>query len=275
MGKESIIAQVDSSTEQIMRDISNGITSAISNNLQNIKDDTKVIGDIVGQTEEITKKLSGFDGLSSSLADLKAFAEESKQLSEKITPLESQLLGFHKSLDIIYTVISSVKETQSNKFAEVSKVLHDAKEENLKFSESALQSLAESKHVIQSVNEKLDSVSSSIATISEKVDTTKADLSQLIAAHAESTLQAVKNENDSTKQSIATVSQKIEEIDTFVHQRTDDLDSRIESIHTEIQTFGQQNEVNLNMLKESLEKVQVTLDIIVNLTTPFWKKWGK
>lgn len=229
MGKESIIAQVDSSTEQIMRNISDGITSAIDGNLQDIKDDTKAIEDIVERTEEITQKLSRFDGLSSSLADLKVFAEESKQLSEKISPLESQLIDLHKSIDNVHNVISSVEKTQSNRFAEVS----------------------------------------------EKVGTTKTDVSQFIAAHAESTLQAIKNENDSLKQSVTAVSLKIQEVDNYVHQRTDELDTRIESIHTEIQTFEQKNEAQLNMLKESLEKVQVTLDIVVNLTTPFWKKWGK
>ena len=275
MGKESIIAQVDSSTEQIMRDISNGITSAIGENLQDIKDDTKVIEDIVERTEEITQKLSGFDGLSSSLADLKAFAEESKQLSEKISPLESQLIDLHKGIGSIHSIISSVEGTQSNKFAEVSEVLREARDKNLSFSESAIQYLTVCKDSIKIANDKLASVLSSLMAISEKVETTKNDISQLITTQFESTFHAIKNENDNIKQSVTSVSQKIQEVENFIHQRTGELDSRIESIHTEIQTFGQQNEVQLNFLKESLEKVQVTLDIVVNLTTPFWKKWGK
>jgi uncharacterized protein YukE len=229
MGKESIIAQVDSSTEQIMRDISNGITSAIDENLQDIKDDTRAIEDIVERTEEITLKLSRFDGLSSSLADLKTFAEESKQLSEKISPIESLLIDLHESISSIHTVISSVEKTQSNKFAEVSEALRDAKENSLNFNETTLQS----------------------------------------------TLQAIRNENDRMNQSITAVSQKLKEVDTFAHQKTDDLNTRIESLHTEIQAFSQQNEAQLNILKESVDKVQVTLDVVVNLTTPFWKKWGK
>lgn len=275
MGKESIIAQVDSSTEQIMRDISNGITSAIDENLQGIKDDTRAIEDIVERTEEITLKLSRFDELSSSLADLKTFAEESKQLSEKISPIESLLIDLHESISSIHTVISSVEKTQSNKFAEVSEALRDAKENSLNFNETTLHSLTVCKDCIQLADNKLEMIMSSLMTISEKVETAKTDVSQLIAAHSESTLQAIRNENDGMNQSITAVSQKLKEVDSFAHQKADDLNTRIESLHTEIQAFSQQNEAQLNILKESVDKVQVTLDVVVNLTTPFWKKWGK
>ncbi len=314
MEKESIIAQVDYSTEQIMKDISNDITAAIGNDLQDIKDDTKAIEDIIEQTEEITNKLRGFDGLSSSLADLKAYAKESKLLAEKISPLESQLIDLHKNIgngfeqsnnktrelisgigalqsaivvgqnsvnDIfntvsnIHTVISSVEKTQNNNFAEVSEVLRDTEEKDLSFKESALQSLTLCKESIQLANDKIASVLSSLITTAEKVEITKADVSQLITANSASTLNAFKNENDSIKQSIGAVSQKLQDVDAYVHQRTNELDTRIESIYAELQVFSHQNEVQINTLKESLEKVQVTLDIIVNLTTPFWKKWGK
>lgn len=275
MDKESIIAQVDSCTEKIMRDISDGITSAIENNLQDIKDDTKAIEDVVERTEEITQRLSGFDGLSSSLAELKELAEESKGLSKKISPLESQLIDLHKSIDNVHTVISSVEKTQNESFTEVSEILHDTKEENLSFSELALQNLTLCKDSIRLANDNLASILSSLTTLSKKVETTKTDVSQFIAAYEGSTLQAVKNESDSTKRSVAALSEKLQEVDTFVRQRTDELNTRIESIHSDIQTFGQHNEAQLNMLKESMEKLQVTLDIVVNLTTPFWKKLGK
>lgn len=314
MGKESIIAQVDYSTEQIMKDISNDITSAIGNNLQDIKDDTKAIEDIIEQTEEIAKKLSGFDGLSSSLADLKAFAKESKLLAEKISPLESQFVDLRKKIgdgfeqniskvdDVITgigtmqsamaveqssvneisntvsnirTAISSVEETQSNKFAEVSEVLRDAGEKNISFNESALQSLTVCKDNLQLANGKLDSMSSSLTSITEKSENAKADVCTLITSNAESNINAMKNESNSIKQNVDAVSQKLQEVDSFVHQRTNELNTRIDSIQNELQSLGQQNEAQFNMLKESLEKVQVTLDIVVNLTTPFWKKWGK
>ena len=111
MGKESIIAQVDPSTEKIMNKISNGITNAIDENLRGIKDDTKAIEDIVERTEEITQKLSRFDGLSSSLAELKVFAEESKQFSEKIhnqdydefDDMVAQLAGNRSIFDVFHS----------------------------------------------------------------------------------------------------------------------------------------------------------------------------
>ncbi len=313
MEKESIIAQVDSTTEQIMKDISDDITSVIGNNLQEIKDDTKAIENIMEQTEEITKKLSGFDGLSSSLADLKEFAKESKQLAEKLSPLESQLLDLHKNIGYefeqsknktseviseigvlrsaliteqnsvneisntvsnIHTVISSVETTQSSKFAEVSEVLRNSEQKNNSYSESALQSLAQCKEDIKLANDKIASIISSLTPVAEKVETTKEDVSRIITANSEYN-NAMKNENHCIKNSIDAVSKKLQEVDSFVHQKTDELNTRIDSIQTEIKTLSLQNEAQFSILKESVEKVQVTLDIVVNLTTPFWKKWRK
>ena len=72
MEKKTIIAQVDYATEQIMSEISGNITSTIDYNLQDIK----------GNTKNIIDKLDDFDGLSSSLEDLKEFAKESRTLAK-------------------------------------------------------------------------------------------------------------------------------------------------------------------------------------------------
>jgi uncharacterized protein YajQ (UPF0234 family) len=43
-----------------------------------------------------------------------------------------------------------------------------------------------------------------------------------------------------------------------------------ETTHAE---FEHNTDAKLKQLSESVEKLQATLDIVVNLVTPFWKKW--
>ena len=44
-------------------------------------------------------------------------------------------------------------------------------------------------------------------------------------------------------------------------------------IKAELNNFQQASNEQFASLTESIEKLQATLDIIVNLVTPFWKKW--
>lgn len=44
-------------------------------------------------------------------------------------------------------------------------------------------------------------------------------------------------------------------------------------IKAELNNFQQASNGQFASLTESIEKLQATLDIIVNLVTPFWKKW--
>lgn len=244
MKNKSIIAQVDYSTEQIMKDISIDITSAIGDSLQDIKDDTKAITNIYGQTEEISSKLRKFDGLSSSLADLKVFANESKMLAEKISPLESQLLNIQTHIEHeitnagekIHNGLSSVEERQTNKFAEISGAIRNAE---------------------------------------EKVENSNNELTQKIKDESSSILRDCNEKQEVLLNIIAGVSHKLQDIEVLVQQKNEKLDERIDALQSDLKLFAEQNESQLNVLKESIEKVQVTLDIVVNLTTPFWKKWGK
>lgn len=244
MKNKSIIAQVDYSTEQIMKDISIDITSAIGDSLQDIKDDTKAITNIYGQTEEISSKLRKFDGLSSSLADLKVFANESKVLAEKISPLESRLLNIQTHIENeisnageqIHNGLSSVEKRQANKLAEITGAIRNAE---------------------------------------EKVENGNNEVAQKIAEESSSIIKDYNEKQKNLLNRIASVSQKLQDIEELVQQKTEKLDERINALQEDLKLFAEQNESEFNVLKESVEKVQVTLDIVVNLTTPFWKKWGK
>lgn len=251
MEKKTIVAQVDYATEQIMRDISGNITSAIDQNLQRIKNDIGTIEDVYSQTEDIIEKLNNFDGLSSSLADLKEFAKESRTLAKTISPLESQIANIKN----IVTIGIEKNENKAND------VISSAKE-NLTYSQTTLKPLS------QSANDKLDSMLSSLAESEDKVTKT--------IEHGVSSIKDTYTEGlRSIQNSIERVSQKLQNVEENIDQKTSDLEKRINDVQDNLTKIAQQNEAQLNTLKESIEKIQATLDIVVNLTTPFWKKWSK
>lgn len=211
MEKKTIIAQVDNATGQLMKDISEDINNIIDDNLKNIKENT----------EDIIDKLDDFDGLSSSLEDLKEFAEESRKLAKTISPIESQLANIQN------LVIESVRKNGDK-----------------------------TDEIISSVEEKENKV---IQVIAEGLDTiNKGHINML------SDIKEVSQEL-----------QKIEDSVVLVNQRTSEIEKHIRAMEANIENIAQQNASQLNALKESVEKIQATLDIVVNLTTPFWKKWGK
>lgn len=248
MEKKTIIAQVDYATEQIMKDISGNITSTIDVNLQDIK----------GNTKDIIDKLDDFDGLSSSLEDLKEFAKESRTLAKTISPIESQLAN-------IQALVIEGVEKNGNKTSEVISSV----KENLVYSQNVLTPLS------QLADEKLDSVMSSLPKAvqeseSKVIQTITDGVGAIHKTYAEGREEILCN-IENISQELLKVKENIE----FTKQRTEVIENRICDIEANIERIAQQNESQLNALKESIEKIQATLDIVVNLTTPFWKKWGK
>lgn len=248
MEKKTIIAQVDYATEQIMKDISGNITSTIDVNLQDIK----------GNTKDIIDKLDDFDGLSSSLEDLKEFAKESRTLAKTISPIESQLAN-------IQALVIEGVEKNGNKTSEVISSV----KENLVYSQNVLTPLS------QLADEKLDSVMSSLPKAvqeseSKVIQTITDGVGTIHKTYAEGREEILCN-IENISQELLKVKENIE----FTKQRTEVIENRICDIEANIERIAQQNESQLNALKESIEKIQATLDIVVNLTTPFWKKWGK
>lgn len=63
-------------------------------------------------------------------------------------------------------------------------------------------------------------------------------------------------------------------LQTSIDNVAKNTDSANVSIKKQSAEFADIND-RLNKLEESLEKILLTQDMIVNLVTPFWKKWGK
>lgn len=302
MGKESIIAQVDHSTEQIMKEITHDITSAIETNLQDIKDDTKIITDIIAeQTDEITRKLSGFDGLSTSLTDLKEFARESKTLADKISPLESSIQRIqYNVVESISDELNSLTETICNKT--------ETKNNDVISSIKILKTILEgsqfitteiSQHVLAIINflseyeevnsNKLTGISDYLNKIVRsneefrscslhELEKNRAEIASVKEKQLETASDISKRLYDITgkqEEELTRVKLQISDLERTVKGESESLNTRIDSLDSELKKMASTNTLQFDKLTESVEKIQVTLDIVVNLTTPFWKKWNK
>lgn len=196
--------------------------------------------------------------MSSSLADLKEFAKESRTLAKTISPLESQIAN-------IKSLVAEGIGKNDNKVSEVISLI----KENLTYSQTSLKPLS------QSANEKLDSMLSSLPNaltesegkVTQTIENGVSSIKEIYAERMENIQERIEN----VSQKLQNVEEKFVELD----QKTGDLEKQINKVQANLAIIAQQNEAQLNTLKESVEKIQATLDIVVNLTTPFWKKWGK
>lgn len=258
----SVILQVDESTKGLMEEIQSGISSSIEDGLKEVKDKVESVD---GTTDIILRKFKNFDGLSSTVEQLRSLAEESKKFTDIVSPLEN-----------------SVQELkQENKFQEqiLSKVTLDVEllvKGVVELSDKENSISDEIKRNIQDVLNSLEKGNESSKTLLKDV------LEKL--AQAEIVRQKETNKIDasfcSIKGLIGDLSHHIDEkstsIESNIHKATEsnvELSKRIaenELIHQEfeIKTSAQIEDIN-----RSIEKVQATLDIIVNMVTPFWKKW--
>lgn len=82
----SIIMQVDESTKGIMEEIQSGISSSIEDGISDVKQRMDSVEDTA---DLILSKFKNFDGLNSSAEQLRTLAEESKKITEMVTPLQS------------------------------------------------------------------------------------------------------------------------------------------------------------------------------------------
>lgn len=186
---DSVLLKVDEDTEELMTDISEGIIEKVEEPLSNIKDNTDLI----------MEKLQNFDGLNSSLEEIKQLAQGSKNLSDAIPPIQSRISVVEDNLNGIQSKVASKDDIVSALASQKSEI----------------------ENIITEVGQKIDGIANTTNTEIEKL-----------------------------KQDISSAQETISE-------------------------FKRETDDQISELRKSIEKVQATLDIVVNLTTPFWKKWWK
>lgn len=84
-----IITRVDESTKHLMEKVQSGLTDGLSEQMQEVvRDGIKGLKD---DTENIVLKLGKFNGLQSSIDELKQLAEDSKRLLLEDSPIDKEM----------------------------------------------------------------------------------------------------------------------------------------------------------------------------------------
>jgi len=258
----SVILQVDESTKGLMEEIQSGISSSIEDGMRKVKDKVESVD---GTTDMILRKFKNFDGLSSTVEQLRSLAEESKKFSEIVSPLEnsvSELKQGNKTHEQVLSLVSSnidllvkgvselgdkennIASDIKNKIQNVLDCIEKGNESSNSLLNDVLQQLSQAENVRQEISDK---ITTSLSSLKESIG----ELSQHI---------------DDKSTQIESGIHKVAESQTEFSKRYEEN----ESVH---QAFENKTSSQIEDIIKSMEKIQTTLDIIVNLVTPFWKKW--
>ncbi len=237
----SVILQVDESTKGLMEEIQSGIASSIEDGMREVKSKVESVDD---NTEMILRKFKNFDGLSSSIDQLRSLAEESKRFASIVSPLQQ-----------------SVTEIQ-----------HESKANELTLSEQKENLKLLVRGVVE-LGGKQDALSNDAKSLLVELQKNIEVYQQQFASKVVSTLDEIISSISLVQNSIVENAQKlgdsIAQI-TTLQKEFENTFSIKEMAHAE---FEHNTDTQLKQLSESVEKLQTTLDIVVNLVTPFWKKW--
>lgn len=297
---DSIIMQVDEATKGLIEQVQSDISSAIEDQIRDVKNNVQEVND---NTETILKKFKNFDGLGSSVEQLKALAEESKQFTTIVSPLQDSISGLKEDSK---ETRGSIEEQQKS-LSLVSQSLVELETKLKGTSEgimNACQDIASNAHSNHGeILDKLSSIQSSetegqkliashIDTLSktegERLLEIKAVLTDISQEHGERLSQAITSLL-TIEEKLAGISTAILEIQKHQEQRIEEISTILDTMHQFQKSFLKKYEENetvhycfektvsegVMQLQAAMEKSQYTLDIIVNLVTPFWKRWSK
>lgn len=258
----SVILQVDESTKGLMEEIQSGISSSIEDGMREVKDKVESVDDT---TDMILRKFKNFDGLSSSIEQLRSLAEESKKFTTIVSPLENSVSELRQRNRYQAQILSQVA-------SDVELLVKGIKELGDKEGDFASDIKEKIQIVLNSVEDVNENTSELLKDILQKLSQAENER-QVFSGKISSTLA-------STTESIVELSKQLEDNSEKLGNHINELTSshisfsktyvENESVHN---AFERQTSSQIDDINKSIEKIQTTLDIIVNLVTPFWKKW--
>lgn len=258
----SVILQVDESTKGLMEEIQSGISSSIEDGMREVKDKVESVD---GTTDMILRKFKDFDGLSSTVEQLRSLAEESKKFTAIVSPLENSVTQLKQGNKTQEQILSKIT---SNIDLLVKGVLELGEKERGFASDIK----EEIQNVLNRVNKGNEGICTQLMDILQKLSQAE-NKRQEISDKMSSSLTSIKESIDALSNHLDDKSGKIESsIHKVVvsHSEFSKKYAECESVHEE---FERKTSSQIDEINKSMEKVQATLDIIVNLVTPFWKKW--
>lgn len=258
----SVILQVDESTKGLMEEIQLGISSSIEDGMREVKNKVESVD---GNTDMILRKFKNFDGISSSVEQLRTLAEESKKFSAIVSPLDSSVF--------------ELKQGSKNQEHTLSQITS-----NIAFLVKGLVELAEKENTIASeIKTNIKQVQGCIERGENNTNTLINGVLQKLS-QTEIIHQKISAEINS---SLTSIIESVTELSLHIDDKSVQIESKIDRVaesHAEFskryaedkiadKEFANKTTTQIEGLNQSLEKIQATLDIVVNLVTPFWKKW--
>lgn len=259
---KSVILQVDESTKGLMEEIQSGITSSIEDGIREVKDMVESVDD---NTDTILRKFKNFDGLSNTVDQLRFLAEESKKFTAIVSPLQ-----------ISITELKQGNKTHEQALSQVSSNINLLVKEVVGLSDRQNNLASEMKNNVQNVLKSLEEGDNNAKKVLDDVmgKMAQADIvRQEISDKLNSSLCEIKGIIEELTKSIDNKSAKLE-MDTLkiseFQVSFSETYAKNEYAH---QIFEAKASSQIEDVNKSIEKIQASLDIIVNLVTPFWKKW--
>lgn len=260
---KSVIMQVDESTKGLMEEIQSGISSSIEESIRDVKSTVESVGD---NTDMILRKFKNFDSVSSSIVQLRSLADESKKFAAMASPLQSSMADIKQvtktnekalsqqaeNLNLLMSNVSNLEEKQDTVFCDIKKALTELKGHYTELSEK------QSQQIIEGLESKLSTMETSLQQDMANIRTVISDVNRSVGCVKDDLIENVQK----LEESIGRVVTEQKNFGTSYAAH--------ESAHVE---FENNATMQFKQLGESVEKLQATLDIVVNLVTPFWKKW--
>lgn len=258
----SVILQVDESTKGLMEEIQSGISSSIEDGMREVKNKVESVDDT---TDMILRKFKNFDGIGSTIEQLRTLAEESKKFTTIVSPLESN--------------ISELKQESKHQEQTLLEIIS-----NVALLEKSIVELGDKQNTLAS--EIKTNIKNVMACIDRGDKTTSTLLNEVLQKLVQEEI--VRHDiSDKINSSLKSIEESIKGLSIYTNERFSQIESNIVKVagfqlefskkHTENEVahkeFEDKTQSYIENLNQSLEKIQTTLDIVVNLVTPFWKKW--
>jgi len=259
----SVILQVDESTKGLMEEIQSGISSSIEDGMREVKNKVDAVD---GNTDMILRKFKNFDGISSSVEQLRTLADESKKFAAIVSPLESSVSELKQGS-------KSQEQTLSQITSNVTLLVKDVVELGDKENTLASEIKANIKNVLDCIESGDNNTNTLLNDVLQKLLSQAETVRQEISAKINSSLASIKESVNELSLHIDDKSAHIESSIGKVAESQAEFSIKYAENETAHKEFENKTTTQIEDLNQSLEKIQATLDIVVNLVTPFWKKW--
>lgn len=260
----SVILQVDESTKGLMEEIQSGISASIEDGIKDVRDKVASVDD---NTDMILRKFKSFDGLSSTIDQLRSLADESKKFAAMVSPLQTGITEIQLDSKAKGQILSE----QTTNLSSLNDMVVELREKQRSISSAIIEGLDTLHKELSCKEEATIQQLNDIATKLAQIEDSNQEFEKSTLCEFDSLKSLVEETIKSINVAKDMLEGRISNLSSDFQQFVGEFESK-ESAHRE---FEEKANMQFQSINETLEKTQVTLDIIVNLVTPFWKKWTK